>query len=213
MTISADQIEHTLLRPDATPEDTDQTCEEALRLGIPTVCVLPRDVRRVRERYPALVCCTVANFPAGDDPLVLVLEQIDDELQAGAQHIDVVCPQALIGTDHVQLAEELRQLADRIHAGDAIAKVIIETAPLDVEMAGAVAKLAVEAGFDYVKTSTGFHPAGGATIEAVRVLAAAGAPLGVKASGGIRTRSEAEAMVAAGATRIGASQSAIILGR
>jgi deoxyribose-phosphate aldolase len=205
-------IEHTLLRPDATLEEHLALAREAEQLGIPTVCVGGAFVAPLRDAFPALTLCTVANFPTGEQSVDTTLVEVEALLRAGAAHIDVVAPQHLSRLDRRDAYQSwLEPIIDAIHAQDAIAKVILETAPLDEQTQRALALACVRAGADYVKTSTGFHPAGGASVEAVAALAAAGAPCGVKASGGIRTRAQAEALLAAGATRIGASASRELL--
>lgn len=201
-------IDHTLLKPDATYAQIDQLCDEAAEYGFASVCVNPLYVRRCagRLRGAEALVCTVIGFPLGATPKEIKAMEARRALRDGAKELDMVIPiGALKSGDHQAVLEDIRLLAEVAHAGRAKLKVIIETALLTDEEKVAACVLAKRARADYVKTSTGFA-SGGATAHDVELMArAVEYKLGVKASGGVRSAADAEKMIAAGATRIGAS--------
>jgi deoxyribose-phosphate aldolase len=161
---------------------------------------------------------TVANFPTGDHTEAIVREEIAEAVRSGADHVDLVVPGALVAAGDWRGVERFLGAAIA-HASEVAGralpcKVILETAAWDEQRVRSAAGAAVAAGAAWLKTSTGFHPAGGATERAVALLRAL-APdgVGVKASGGIRTRAAALAMLAAGADRLGTSAEAVVLSR
>jgi deoxyribose-phosphate aldolase len=204
----AGMIDHTLLKPDATPDQIAQLCFEARKYGFASVCVNPGWVElsaRLLQGSPVKVC-TVIGFPLGATaPEVKVYETIN-AIEHGASEIDMVINiGALKARDLELVARDIRGVVLAAHERGAIVKVIIETALLTDEDKVIACLVAKEAGADFVKTSTGFS-GGGATVHDVELMRrVVGPAMGVKASGGVRTFEDAEAMVKAGATRIGAS--------
>lgn len=209
-------IDHTLLKPEATTDDVRALVDEAVELGVYAVCVSPLMVEAAVPRCPAgLVVAAVAGFPSGKHRSEVKAREAELAVAAGASEIDMVIDvgAALAG----RFAEVGADVAAvRAAVPDTVLKVIVESAAL-IGLGGAptlvsVCRAAVDAGADLVKTSTGFHPCGGASVTAVTLMAdAAGKNAGVKASGGIRTTADALAMLAAGATRLGLSGSRAVL--
>jgi deoxyribose-phosphate aldolase len=198
-------IDATLLTPWARPEEVRALCEEACSLRVAAVCVLPHHVPCVRAVTTGtrVRVAAVAAFPGGSAPPAAKALEARLAAASGAEELDVVANLAAIRAGSWEtVAEELR--AVRAAAPDVTLKWILETAALDeAEIRRAVA-LAGDAHADFVKTSTGYGP-GGATVEDVRLLRSLAGPMGVKASGGIRTRDFALALLDAGADRIGTS--------
>ena len=216
-------IDHTLLKPEATLEQVDGLCDEGLEYGFAGVCVSPIHVRRVADRLargaavstatrPAVV--TTAGFPLGATFTAVKADEARRAMDDGANEVDMVIHLgALIAGDRAAIRADIEALAHVVHGARpaGLLKVIIETAVLSDEQAVLACRLCAEGEADFVKTSTGMHAAGGATVEAVRLLHRHASPLGVKASGGIRTAEAALAMVEAGATRIGTSSGVAIV--
>ena len=210
----AGMIDHTLLKPDATSDKIAQLCFEARKYHFASVCVNPTHVKLCADllRGSDVKVCTVIGFPLGaTSPEVKVFET-QNALDNGATEIDMVINiGALKAGENELVARDIRGVVETSHRAGALTKVIIETALLTDEEKVVVCLLAKEAGADYVKTSTGFS-GGGATVHDIELMRRTVGPnIGVKASGGIHTHEEAEAMVAAGATRIGASAGVKIL--
>jgi len=204
----AGMIDHTLLKPDATQEQIAQLCYEARKYNFAAVCVNPTYVKlcaQLLKGSPVHVC-TVVGFPLGATPPEVKAYEAQKAIDDGATEIDMVINiGALKSKDYGHVERDIATVARSTHAGGAILKVIIEAALLTDEEKVIACQLAKAAGADYVKTSTGFGP-GGATAQDVALMRlAVGPELGVKAAGGIRNLEDARAMVAAGATRIGAS--------
>jgi deoxyribose-phosphate aldolase len=207
-------IDHTLLKPDATREQIQKLCQEAVRFGFASVVVNPWYVALAAEmvRSSPVRVCSVVGFPFGATlPQVKVFET-EEVVKLGAQEVDMVINIGALRSGQDEIVEaDIRGIAAAAHASGAILKVILETAFLnqDEKLRGCLA--AKNAGADFVKTSTGFGP-GGATAEDVALMrAAVGEEIGVKAAGGVRSLEDLKRMVAAGATRIGASASVRIL--
>lgn len=204
----ARMIDHTLLKPDATQDKIAQLCFEARKYNFASVCVNPTHVKLCADLLAGseVKVCTVIGFPLGaTSPEVKVFET-QTALKNGATEIDMVINiGALKSGDNELVARDIRGVVETSHQANALCKVIIETALLTDEEKVVACLLAKEAGADFVKTSTGFS-GGGATVHDVELMKRTVGPgMGVKASGGIHTLEEAEALVAAGATRIGAS--------
>ncbi|WP_376791379.1 deoxyribose-phosphate aldolase [Thermoflexus sp.] len=210
----AARIDHTLLRPEATPADIDRLCEEARRYGCAAVCVNPIYVARAVARLAgtSIKVATVVGFPLGASLTATKVAEAALALGQGAQEIDVVLPIGLLKAGEIdRVRADLQAVTATCHAAGALCKVILETALLTPEEKTLAARLAVEAGADFVKTSTGFGP-GGATVEDVALLRrVVGSSIGVKAAGGIRTAEQAIAMIEAGANRLGTSATVAIL--
>ncbi len=201
-------IDHTLLKPDATYEQLDQLCDEALEFGFASVCVNPLYVRRCAQRLRSAksLVCTVIGFPLGATPREVKALEGRRAMRDGARELDMVIPVgALKSGDHRTVFDDIRLMAEVARDGGALLKVIIETALLTDEEKVAACVIAKRARAHFVKTSTGFAK-GGATEQDVALMArAVDYQLEVKASGGVKSAQDAERMVAAGATRIGAS--------
>jgi len=201
-------IDHTLLKPDATPEEIRKLCEEALRYGFASVCVNPWNVPQAAEllRGSDVRVGTVVGFPLGATfPQVKIFEA-EEAIKAGAAEIDMVINIGALKSGQIEAGEaDIRGVVEACHRRGAICKVILETALLTSEEKVGGALAVKSAGADFVKTSTGFGP-GGATPEDVRLIrATVGPEMGIKAAGGVRTLDDLRKMVEAGATRIGSS--------
>jgi deoxyribose-phosphate aldolase len=209
----AAMIDHTLLKPEATADQVQALCREAGELGVLAVCVSP-SMLPLGDRWlsPGVLTACVAGFPSGAHHAEAKAAEAAQARAYGADEIDMVINLGLAksgawGGVRAEI-EAVRVAAPH----PATLKVIIESALLTDDEIRAACEAAVEAGADFVKTSTGFHPAGGASVAAVRLMrATVGPELGVKASGGVRDAEAALAMIAAGANRIGTSSSAAIL--
>lgn len=204
----AELVDHTALKAETTAADVEALCRQAIQHGFAAVCVNPVYVRRAAARLSGsgIAVASVVSFPLGAHTAVQKAREAGEALAMGATEVDMVAGLAAIRTGQWEvLAREVEAVA-RAAAGSGLVKVILETAALRPEQILRAGRTAVAAGADFLKTSTGFHPAGGATPAAVALLReAAGGKAGVKASGGIRTCEDALRMVAAGATRIGTS--------
>lgn len=220
--VLARMIDHTLLRPEATREEVEALVEEATKLQVFAVCVEPQwvDIVSSLASRGGLRVVTVCGFPTGLDAREEKAAQAARAVDEGADEVDMVIdPVSAWAGNWGAVEGDVAAVRSSMDAATphAVLKVILETAALRSGPGGddavVTAALAAEAGgADFVKTSTGFHPAGGATVDAVGLLAATvGGRLGIKASGGIRTVDEALAMVAAGATRLGLSQTRAVL--
>jgi deoxyribose-phosphate aldolase len=207
-------IDHTLLRPEATRDDIAQLCREALEYNFASVCVNPYwvPVAAAALAGSPVKVCTVVGFPLGATSTAAKVAETEAALRAGAQEIDMVQNiGALRSGDHDAVKADIEAVVEAAHRAGALVKVIFETALLDDHQKTTASMLAKMARADFVKTSTGFGPSG-ATVHDVELMrAAVGPAMGVKASGGIRTLDDARKMVAAGATRIGASASVKIM--
>ena len=206
----ARMIDHTILKPQATTADVARIVEEGKRFGTFSVCVspsmLPLDVPE------GLKVACVIGFPSGAVHANVKTFEAKQAIADGADEIDMVINIALAKEGHFdRVEEEIRAVRSQIPSGK-ILKVIIESAALTDEEIVEVCRAAVAAGADFVKTSTGFHPAGGASVHAVQLMRqTVGDKVGVKASGGIRDAHSAVAMIEAGANRLGVSATAAIL--
>lgn len=210
----ASLIDHTLLKPEATPDQVTQLCEEARKYRFASVCINPVWVglcARLLKGSPVKVC-TVIGFPLGANAPEVKVFEARNALDFGATELDMVINIGALKARDLQLvARDIRGVVVTGHERGVLVKVILETSLLTDEEKVIASLLAKEAGADYVKTSTGFST-GGATVNDVALMRkVVGPEMGVKASGGVRTFEDAEAMVKAGATRIGASASVKII--
>jgi len=209
-------IDHTLLKPEAGERDILTHCEEALVYGFASVCVQPSWVRLCSSmlRSSPVAVCTVIGFPLGVNRTDTKVKETEFAAADGADEFDVVLHQGrLKDLDHAYVEHDLAMVVRAAHAGteSALVKVILETASLTDEQIADACRIAIDAGADFVKTSTGYGP-GGATVIAVRLMRQCVGPrIGVKASGGIRTCRDALSMVEAGADRIGSSSAIAIV--
>ncbi|WP_436793129.1 deoxyribose-phosphate aldolase [Actinospongicola halichondriae] len=209
----ASMIDHTLLAPEAVMADLDRLCDDGRALGVAAVCVHPRHVSHVVARLGGAVpVAAVVGFPSGAHRSDVKAFEAAHAVEDGATELDmVIALGAALDGRWAAVASDIAAVRAAAPA-PIVLKVIVESAALDDEALVRACQVAVNAGADFVKTSTGFHPTGGATIGAVRSMrAAVGPDIGVKASGGIRDAATALAMIEAGASRIGASASAAIL--
>ena len=210
----AAMIDHTLLAPEATPKDIHGLCAEAKTLGVHAVCVSPTltTVAALGVAGSFVRVAAVAGFPSGAHNARLKALAAAAAAATGAHEVDMVINLALAREGRWKEVEQEIAGVRGAAPGPTLLKVIIEAALLDEGGVISACRTGESAGADFVKTSTGFHPAGGATTRAVALMAATvGGRLGVKASGGIRSAAEAIAMVEAGATRLGLSRTAAIL--
>jgi deoxyribose-phosphate aldolase len=204
----AGMIDHTLLKPDATQDQIAQLCFEARKYNFASVCVNPTWVRlcaQLLQGSPVKVC-TVIGFPLGATETEVKVFETIKAIEHGASEIDMVINiGALKASDLELVARDIRGVVAASHQRSAIVKVIIEAVLLSDDEKRVACLLSKEAGADFVKTSTGFA-SGGATVHDVELMRhAVGPDIGVKAAGGVRTYEDAENMIKAGATRIGAS--------
>ena len=204
----AKMIDHTLLKPDATPDQIAQLCFEARKYGFASVCINPAWVALCAQllQGSAVKVCSVIGFPLGASAPEVKTFEAQNALEHGASEIDMVINIGALKARDLELAaKDIRGVVTVAHAGGAIVKVIIEAVLLTDEEKTIACLLAKEAGADFVKTSTGFA-SGGATVHDVALMRkVVGPEMGVKAAGGVRTYEDAENMIKAGATRIGAS--------
>lgn len=202
-------VDHTLLRPEATPDDVAALVAEGVELGVHAVCVspsmLPLDAR-------GLAVATVCGFPSGKHRSDVKAAEAAQAVADGADEVDMVIDVGAARSGrYADVEADIAAVRAAVPA-PRVLKVIIESAALEDDAIVQVCRAAERAGADFVKTSTGFHPAGGASVHAVELMAATvGGRLGIKASGGIRTTTDALEMVRAGATRLGLSGTAAVL--
>jgi deoxyribose-phosphate aldolase len=207
-------IDHTLLRPEATEEEVREFCLEACSLGTGAVCVsssmVPVAAFALTEHRVRVA--TVVGFPSGAHPSDIVAAEARRAEADGADEVDMVMDLGAARAGHWGRVEG-GIAAVRSELSDAtLLKVILEVGVLNEESIVAACQAAAQAGAQYVKTSTGFHPSGGATVAAVKLMAnTVGSDLGIKAAGGVRSAESALALVAAGATRLGMSSTAAVL--
>jgi len=210
----AAMIDHTLLRADATREEILQICAEARTHSFASVCVnsswVPLVARELRGS--SVKTCTVVGFPLGAMSTAGKVFETEEAIRSGATEVDMVLAVGLLRAGEELAAEkDIRAVAEACHRGGAILKVILETALLNDAQKVTACKLSVAAGADFVKTSTGFSKSGATAKDIALMRRTVGPGIGVKASGGIRTRADAQTMIAAGASRIGASASVRIV--
>lgn len=208
----ASKMDHTLLKAVATPEQVEQLCREAIQIGAASVCINPCFVRQAAALLAGtrVSVCTVVGFPLGATTSAVKAFETKEAISNGAKEIDMVIPIGALkaGRDE-QVLEDIHAVVGA--ADGALVKVIIETCFLTDDEKARACALAMEAGADYVKTSTGFGM-GGATVHDVALMkAVVGTRLRVKASGGIRTLGDALSLIEAGADRLGVSASLSIL--
>lgn len=215
-------IDHTLLKPDSTEDDIIRICEEAQEFRFWGVCVAPSWVRLAKKllRVTNVRVATVVGFPHGNTLPTVKAYEAERSVDEGAQELDMVLNIGLLKSRHFESVqrdiESVTAIAQK-HPGSLV-KVIIETALLTTDEKVAACEIAIRAGADYVKTSTGFAVSRvkdaptGATVDDIRIIRrTVGAHIGIKAAGGIRNLRTALSMIEAGATRIGSSSSVAIL--
>jgi deoxyribose-phosphate aldolase len=207
-------IDHTILKTDARKAQIEQLCSEARQYSFASVCVQPIWVELASEllQGSSVLTCTVAGFPQGATLSSAKLFETLAAVRQSAQEVDMVINVGALKDNNTKLVlDEINALADACHTGKARLKVIIEACLLSDDEKKIACELAVKAGADFVKTSTGMSTSG-ATVEDVRLMRSVVGPnIGVKAAGGIRSAKDALAMIEAGANRIGASASVAIV--
>lgn len=204
-------IDHTLLKPTATRDEVTRFVQEGVELGVYSVCVSPSMLPLALPDDASLTVAAVCGFPSGKHASEIKAMEASRSVAQGADEIDMVTD---LGAALEGRFDDLENDVGTVRAAvpHAVLKVIIESAVLSDEQIVAVSEAVVRAGADFVKTSTGFHAAGGATAHAVSLMAeTVGATVGVKASGGIRTAEQAREMLGAGATRLGVSGTRALL--
>ena len=220
----AKMIDHSLLRPELTDEDIVAGCEVARKYQVAAVCCRPSDVSRVKEllQGSGVKVDAVVGFPHGSHKTKTKVFEAEEAIKDGAEELDMVIHIGkLRSRDFDYVRNDIKAIADVAHSHGVILKVILENCYLDDELKEIGCKLAEEAGADFVKTSTGFGtpgvdlqgnkiPVGATTENVVLMRKTVGSNMGVKAAGGIHSLKEAEAMVKAGANRLGCSAGVII---
>jgi deoxyribose-phosphate aldolase len=211
----AGMIDHTNLRPEASRDQIVQLCREAREYGFAAVCVNPSQVALAASQLAGspVKVASVVGFPLGATLASVKKFEAVEALRLGAREIDMVLNiGALKSGDRGLVSSDIREVTEAVHSQSGLLKVILETGLLTDEQKKLACTLCVEARADFVKTSTGFL-GGGATVADVALMRhAVGPGVGVKASGGIRTASDCQAMIAAGANRIGTSSGVKIIG-
>jgi len=207
-------IDHTLLRPEATASEIRKVCAEARQYGFAAVCVNPYWAPLVTAEIAGsqVKACTVIGFPLGANATSVKVAETIESVRGGAREVDMVLNVGeLRGGNREAVSRDIRCVVEAAHQGGAIVKVILETALLTDEQKITACGLAKGAGAEFVKTSTGFGPAGATAEDVALMRRAVGSAMGVKASGGIRTLADFQKMVTAGATRVGSSSSVQIV--
>ncbi|MGI8383296.1 deoxyribose-phosphate aldolase [Robertmurraya sp. P23] len=209
----AKMIDHTLLKAEATKDQIEQLCAEAKEYQFASVCVNPTWVAYASEllKGTGVDVCTVIGFPLGANTPETKAFETTNAIENGATEVDMVINIGALKNGDDSLVEKDIQAVVNAAKGKALTKVIIETSLLTEEEKVRACKLAVSAGTDFVKTSTGFST-GGATVDDIALMRkTVGPTIGVKASGGVRSAEDAKNMIEAGATRIGASSGIAIV--
>ncbi|MCM2606149.1 deoxyribose-phosphate aldolase [Rossellomorea marisflavi] len=209
----ANMIDHTLLKPESTKEQVEILCQEAKEYTFASVCVNPTWVAYAHELLEGtqVKVCTVIGFPLGASTPEVKAFETKDAIANGATEVDMVINISALKSGDDALVKRDMEAVVAASKGKALSKVIIETCLLTDEEKVKACKLAVEAGADYVKTSTGFST-GGATVADITLMRkTVGPDIGVKASGGVRSLEDAQNMIEAGATRLGASSGVKIM--
>ncbi|RII41961.1 deoxyribose-phosphate aldolase [Galactobacter valiniphilus] len=207
-------IDHTLLKPEASREQILQVAAEAREYGFASVCVNPVWVSTVAEALAGsdVKTCTVVGFALGASTTATKAFEASNAIDNGADEVDMVIDIAAARAgERERLVTDIRAVAEVAHAKGAILKVIIETSLLDDAAKALACEASVEAGADFVKTSTGFNGGGANVADVALMRATVGPDLGVKASGGVRSYADAGALIEAGATRLGASSGVAIV--
>lgn len=212
----ARMIDHTLLKPDCTPDEITNLCQEAAKYSFASVCINPSYVPLCAKLLKGtnVKVCTVIGFPLGANTTHIKRAEAVEAIESGAQEIDMVINVGLLKAgEHEKVFNDINQVVLAGKRKRVITKVILETALLTDQEKVAGCLISKKAGADFVKTSTGFSK-GGATVGDIALMKyVVGSAVGVKASGGIRSKEDAEAMIASGADRVGASASVkIVLG-
>ena len=212
----AAKIDHTLLKPEASIADVEQTCAAAIKYGFASVCVNPCYIKHVaqllQDQLPKV--CGVVGFPLGASHSHIKQAEANQNIQDGAHELDMVINiAAALASDYEYVTQDINGVLQVCHQGQpsVILKVILEMSVLPPKTKLQLCELANDLGVDFIKTSTGLHPTGGATIDDVKFMHVHRGSCKVKASGGIRDGKTAHAMLMAGADRIGTSSGPTII--
>ncbi|WP_302549742.1 deoxyribose-phosphate aldolase [uncultured Anaerotruncus sp.] len=208
----AKMMDHTILKATATPAQVEQICREALEIGAASVCINPCNIEQARRLLDGsgVRVCTVIGFPLGANTPEVKAFETQDAIRRGAEEVDMVINVgALLAGDDETVYRDIKAVVDA--AAGTLTKVIIETCYLSDDQKKTACELAMRAGADFVKTSTGFGTGGATPHDVALMRGVVGSKLQVKASGGIRTYKDAAAVVEAGADRLGVSASLTIL--
>lgn len=210
----AAKIDHTILKPDTLPEEVERVCREAEEYGFAAVCIPPCFVQQAANHLESteVKIATVVGFPMGYSDTESKVIETSIAIEHGANEIDMVCRiGSLKSGDMNEFSRDIEEVYQECNKGEAVLKVILETALLSEEQIIKACEKLNDIGVDFAKTSTGFN-GGGATVEAISLMRKHLNPeISIKASGGIRTKEEAEKMITYGADRIGASKSINLL--
>ncbi|VEF47743.1 deoxyribose-phosphate aldolase [Bacillus freudenreichii] len=209
----AQMIDHTLLKADATKDEIKTLCEEAKKHQFASVCVNPTWVEYAADllKDTDVKVCTVIGFPLGASTTETKAFETKDAIEKGATEVDMVINIGALKGGNLDLVEKDIQAVTSAAKGKALVKVIIETCLLNEDEKKTACEIAKQAGAEFIKTSTGFST-GGATVKDVALMRkTVGSQMGVKASGGVRSKEDAEKMIEAGANRIGASSGVKII--
>ena len=201
-------IDHTFLKPEATVEIIEKLCHEAVEYGFSSVCINPVFVKKTVELLQGseVLPCTVTGFPLGSSTPVVKIYETEKALSDGAREIDTVINiGAVIAGDWKYIHKEISEISALCKKTGAILKVILETCLLNKSQIVTACKTVVDAGADFVKTSTGFSHSGADAETVALMRQTVGPKIGVKASGGIRSYNDAVKMIEAGASRLGSS--------
>lgn len=204
----AGYIDHTLLKPDATPGEIEKLCREARDNHFAAVCINPPFVKQCADllRGTGVQIATVVGFPLGAHTTATKVFETEQAIVDGATEIDMVINVGELKAGHDDyVREDIRRVVQAAHRAGALVKVIIEAALLNDQEKIRASRLSKEAGADFVKTSTGFGPGGATAHDVALMRETVGPNLGVKAAGGVKNLAQAQEMIQAGATRIGAS--------
>ncbi len=209
----ARMIDHTLLKAEATKEQIEKLCAEAKQFNFASVCVNPTWVKQSSELLQGsdVLVCTVIGFPLGANTPAVKAFEVKDAIANGANEVDMVINIGALKDKNYDLVQADIAAVVEAAKGSALVKVIIESCLLTDEEKVKACELAVAAGADYVKTSTGFSTGGATAADIALMRKTVGPDLGVKASGGVRSLEDMKSMVEAGATRIGASSGVAIM--
>lgn len=201
----ADYIDHTLLKPSATPEEIQKCCRDAIQYNFPAVCIYPCAVKQATEllHNHSIAVCTVIGFPTGANTSAVKLYEAQEAAENGATELDVVINLGWLKSG--QTEKIYQEIASICEETGKVVKAILETTVLTDAEKKLAAEICLDAGVSYLKTSTGWF--GGATVEDIKLLKEISrGQVGIKASGGIRTVEQAVALIEAGATRLGTSR-------
>lgn len=207
-------IDHTLLKPEATPSEVEQICKEAIEFEFASVCINPSFVAVAKQKLQGsnVKVCSVVGFPLGATTTKSKVYEAQEAIENGAQEVDMVINVGrLKSRDHEYVENDIRAVVAVAHSNGAIVKVIIETCLLTDEEKEKACLLAKNASADFVKTSTGFNKGGATEADVALMRKTVGDKMGVKASGGVRSYGDAIRMVESGATRIGTSSGVKII--